>query len=396
MEENSDSELVLLARQGNKEAFGLLIKRYQTMARRVAGRMIADEDTAQELVQESLLQAYLSLDRLQSPQHFRSWLCGIVLNLCRNHLRENKIVYFSLEAMAGGLKWDAIPFADESGNPERIAEERELQKTMMDAINSLAVADRQITLQFYFEQLSVREIAMIQGISPGVVKVRLHRARKRLRGRLITQYPEIIPGKMRRENMVKENMVRVKIADVVKRERKDTQGNPYILYVVLLQDEAGKRLLPIWIGPFEGQSIAAAMRGFNTPRPRTFYFTANLLKAVNARIEQVLISKLENDTFYATVKIRCGESLSEIDARPSDALNLAVLTGSPIFAADNIMTNAGFEVPETENKELAFSGADSILRDITEEQKRFTINQMTKIDHDKARQELIKVITGEK
>ncbi|PSB59350.1 hypothetical protein C7B77_01065 [Chamaesiphon polymorphus CCALA 037] len=96
-------ELVLLARQGDKAAFSRLVLRYQPMAQRIARQAIGNEDLAQELVQEAMLQAYLSLAKLNDPTRFKSWLYGIVLNLCRNQLRRRKVIYFSLETMVENL-----------------------------------------------------------------------------------------------------------------------------------------------------------------------------------------------------------------------------------------------------------------------------------------------------
>jgi RNA polymerase sigma factor (sigma-70 family) len=88
--DQTDRQLVILSRQGDKEAFGCLIERYQAMAFRVALRMVMVEEVAQDLVQESLLQAYLSLDDLHKEESFRSWLYGIVLNVSKGYLREEK------------------------------------------------------------------------------------------------------------------------------------------------------------------------------------------------------------------------------------------------------------------------------------------------------------------
>lgn len=111
-EEKTDLELVSLARSGDKQAFGHLIGRYQSMAKGIAMSMIKHEDLAQDLVQEAMLQAYLCLDRLRDDSRFGSWLYGIVLNVCRSHIRDrnargdHKGVFLSLEAMTGGLKND--------------------------------------------------------------------------------------------------------------------------------------------------------------------------------------------------------------------------------------------------------------------------------------------------
>lgn len=91
MSERSEIELILAAQTGNKVAFGQLVLRYQTMVQRIAVRMVGNEDLAQELVQDAMLQAYLSLVKLQDPKRFKNWLYGIVLKSydCRFTYRNN-------------------------------------------------------------------------------------------------------------------------------------------------------------------------------------------------------------------------------------------------------------------------------------------------------------------
>ena len=84
MAERTDRELVILSRQGDKEAFGCLIERYQALASRTALRMVSAQDAAQDLMQEAMLQAYLSLKELRNEESFRSWLYGIVLNVSKS------------------------------------------------------------------------------------------------------------------------------------------------------------------------------------------------------------------------------------------------------------------------------------------------------------------------
>ncbi len=365
MEERTDIQLVELARQGDKDAFGLLAQRYQMLARRFAMRLIADEDSARELAQEAMLQAYLSLDRLRDPARFKSWLCGIVLNVCRSHLRDREITFFSLEAIMGGLQFYAVPLFSVPVTPEKIAEERELHRIVLDAINTLASRDRDATLLFYYAQLSLQEIAALLDISVGAVKVRLHRARQRLKTKLLAQHPEIIPPEKRRKRMIK-----VTIADVVKQERKDEEGHTYAPYVIVLRDEAGKRALPIWVGYQEGASIAMGLNEFSTQRPLTINFLVSLLQGVDAEVEQVRIETLKENIFYAIVKMRCGKKVREVDARPSDAIALAVFTGSPIFVAEDVLERGGADIPQSAKASPARSGVESIIKEIEEIQKQ--------------------------
>ncbi len=133
MTNKTDSELVALARCGDKEAFDELIERYQQMVRRIALGMVAHEEVARDLAQEAILQAYLSLDHLRDSTRFKSWLYGIVLNVCRGYIRDQKTDPFSLEAMMGGMYRDMPFFPSGVIDPEEVAEQRELCYSIMNS-----------------------------------------------------------------------------------------------------------------------------------------------------------------------------------------------------------------------------------------------------------------------
>jgi RNA polymerase sigma-70 factor (ECF subfamily) len=97
----SDSDLVALARAGDKAAFGRLIERYQTMVYHVALKTVRNEYLAQELAQEALLQAYLSLDRLRDAARFKNWPYGAALNVCKSYLRQQKMDFFTASRRHG-------------------------------------------------------------------------------------------------------------------------------------------------------------------------------------------------------------------------------------------------------------------------------------------------------
>jgi RNA polymerase sigma factor (sigma-70 family) len=385
VEEKTDSELVALARKGDKDAFGLLTERYQVIAQRFATRLLGNEDSAQDLAQEAMLQAYLSLNNLQDPARFKSWLCGIVLNVGRSHLRDRKVAFFSLEAIMSGLQFYPAPFSAAVVTPEKAAEERELYQTVLDAVNALSPQDRNIILLFYYAQLSLQEVATLWDIPVSTVKVRLHRARQRLKTVLLEQHPEIIPPEKRRKIMVK-----VTIADVIKREPKEGQETPGELYVIMLYDEAGRRLLPIWVGSHEGESIARGLSDFATPRPLTHNFYSSLLQAINARVEEVRIEMLKKTTFYAIVKMRCGKKTSEVDARPSDAMALAVLNDAPIFVAEEVLETAGINIPETVKGPPNRKGLEKIINGIEEWQRQYQahLNQTLKEYHERSQEDI--------
>jgi bifunctional DNase/RNase len=123
-------------------------------------------------------------------------------------------------------------------------------------------------------------------------------------------------------------------------------------YALILKEVGGNRRLPIIIGAFEAQSIALEMEGIKPPRPLTHDLIKNILETLGSELVEIIISELKDGTFYA----KLGFDSQEIDARPSDAIALAVRFGAPIFVADNVMDEASF-LPEEEPEGGATSDA---------------------------------------
>ncbi len=117
-------------------------------------------------------------------------------------------------------------------------------------------------------------------------------------------------------------------------------------YALILKEVNGNRRLPIIIGAFEAQSIALEMEGIKPPRPLTHDLMKNILETLGADLAEIVISELRDGTFYAKLSF----DSQEIDARPSDAIALAVRFGAPIFVMDKVMDEAAF-LPEAEGEE---------------------------------------------
>jgi len=338
MTNTTDTELVVLARSGDKDAFGQLIERYQQMVKRIALGMIADEEIARELAQEAILQAYLSLDHLRDNMRFKSWLYGIVLNICRSYIRDQKADLFSLEAMTGGMYRDIEFFPSDVIDPEEIAEQRELHQVVLSAIEHLSPKDRVATLLFYYEQLSLREIAAVLGVSVSAVKGRLFRAREQLRESLLPVYTDIRNESERKQEG--KTMIKVTVVAVTERAG-GYKGN-----AVTLLDEAGRRIMNIWIMERDAVVIALGLTGTEPIRPMSMHLMVNLLKATGIELEEVRIEELKDDIFYAVIKVRSGGVSHELDARPSDAIALAALMDKPIYVAEEVMERCALALPE--------------------------------------------------
>jgi bifunctional DNase/RNase len=215
------------------------------------------------------------------------------------------------------------------------------------AVDVLPAEQRRAVLLHYVDGLSCDEIAALLGEPAGTIRVRLHRARGRLRLRLSNLAPT------RREAPV---MIEVMPEDVVIRVLKDGEdetpprvsGRP--LRIVLLREKDGDRVLPIWIGAAEGDALAVQLTGGSMPRPLTADLMARLLEASSATVERVAINSLRDKTFYAVITVTAGGRSTELDARPSDALNLATRVGTPIYVDEEIMASSGMRADEVLGK----------------------------------------------
>jgi bifunctional DNase/RNase len=110
--------------------------------------------------------------------------------------------------------------------------------------------------------------------------------------------------------------------------------------IVVLKDVASDTVMPIWVGIFEANAIALEIEKVAAPRPMTHDLTRNLIRNLNARLERVVISELKDDTFYATLWLQQGNDPMVIDARPSDALALALRADCPIYVTEEVMQKA--------------------------------------------------------
>lgn len=111
--------------------------------------------------------------------------------------------------------------------------------------------------------------------------------------------------------------------------------------VVILRVKDTDRYLPIWIGPTEADAIALKLQNVNVPRPLTHDLLAGVIASLDATVDKIVVSDLSDDTFYAKIVLQVnGGDTMEVDARPSDALALAVRTEAPIFAESSVVDKA--------------------------------------------------------
>ena len=141
---------------------------------------------------------------------------------------------------------------------------------------------------------------------------------------------------------------------------------------IILKEKEGNRTLPIVIGEYEAQSIALALEDLKPPRPITHDLTVNLLDSVGVSIESVIISELKENTYYAIIRLQKDLETMEIDARPSDAIALAVRLGTNIFVNETVMDQASYipEDKESDDKNYLFKSATDNLDELKEQLKK--------------------------
>lgn len=123
--------------------------------------------------------------------------------------------------------------------------------------------------------------------------------------------------------------------------------------VVILQEVAGSRVLPIWIGPAEASAIAMQLAGMSFARPLTHDLAASLLKGLGGELKRVLITRVQDNTYYAEMVIQRGEEMFSIDARPSDAIAIALRTDSKLFTTEDLLDTGAVEIEDSEGSENA-------------------------------------------
>jgi RNA polymerase sigma factor (sigma-70 family) len=309
----SDAVLVRRARGGDRAAFAELVERHYATLVACCRRMVGD--SAHDAAQDAVLTALLSLDRLRDDERFGAWLVGIGLNTCRALLRD-RALRGDCPPQSPPLK-GAVPLsgADSWGqSPFEAVAAAEVAGLVRAAVAELPRGQREAVTLFYLAGLTHAEAAEHLGIPPGAVKTRLHKARTSLRVRL---------EPLRRERHMP---VEMQVTDVRR------AGERHILML-----EGGGRDLKIWVGGAEAAWIAVLLEQVELPRPGTHQLTLALLEATGGSVREVRISRLAETIFYAEVVLTDGKA---VDARPSDAIPLALLTGAPLLVEPEVLDGA--------------------------------------------------------
>ncbi len=174
MESRSDQQLVQMVLDGDTEAFGFLVERYEKQVYSLAYRLTNDPQEAQDLGQEALIKIYQSLNKYDPGRPFFSWMYKVAANQCYTILRKRREEHTSLDDVIAFL-----PLADRDDHtPEAFAESRESQEAVRAALVVLPEKFRIPLVLRYMEDMSYKEIAETMGLSLSAVESRIHRGKK--------------------------------------------------------------------------------------------------------------------------------------------------------------------------------------------------------------------------
>lgn len=180
--DESDEDLMLRAKSGDRDAFGELVRRYGSKMVNLAYRITGDREMAEDIGQETFLRAYQSAWRYQTISKFSTWLHTIAINLCRNELRRRKWQTYSLEGMAqNDDEKIRIDIADHNTKPDILYERKEIERIVLKAVDSLPEHFKIPLILRDMQGLTYEEIEKILGLPEGTVKSRINRARLRVK-----------------------------------------------------------------------------------------------------------------------------------------------------------------------------------------------------------------------
>jgi RNA polymerase sigma factor (sigma-70 family) len=331
------------ARRGFKEPVAELLRRHWDMAVLLATRVLGSPDLARDAVQEAAIAAMTDLERLRSPDRFGAWFCGIALNVSRRWLRQ-------LQPEVPGLRPDLLSV---SPDPAEVAEIADTAARVRGAIATLAGGQQHAVRLFYLQGLSHREVAAELGISVGAVKARLHQARAALAPKLVqfTTTPEVCTVTATEA----AEWVEVVVSEIRRTSSEEPRQREHVM---ILAEREGDRSLPIWIGPAEAEALALVLESVETPRPFPYKLAAGLVEAAGSQITEVKITRLLQSIFYACVVVQGPDGPRDVDARPSDAVNLAVVGGVPIRLNSELFSVATVDDDSEEPSSYPVATAD--------------------------------------
>jgi RNA polymerase sigma-70 factor, ECF subfamily len=347
MEQNhnhqDDATLVALVKGGEREAFGPLLSRYYPSVVRLCRRMLDSELEAQDIAQEAALQAFLGLHRLQEPARFGAWLHAIAANLTRMTLRHQRML--SLDALneeniLTSSREERLPTLEET----YVARER--SEGILVALNELTPVDREVVIGFYLDGYSYAELAERLAVPMSTIKWRLYTGRRQLRRTLQPLAVERL--KLQRQPRKEQGVETSRLTQMqlIHLVYVSSAAN----YLVVLREIGTYWELPLHVSEAEGEALERVLTSQQPPQPTPYDLLFRLLQSLGAQVQQVIVSKLVEETFYAQIVVRQGKRQVIVDARLAEALVLALQTAASIAVDRSVLTRGGWDPTDAEQQ----------------------------------------------
>ena len=347
--ENSEAEDERVVRRvlsGDRRAFETLLGRHRASVLRLCRRVLGSEAAAEDVTQEAALQAFLGLARLREPRYFSAWLHSIATNLAYGTLRRRGPG--SLDPLIGDAS-----LVDVSPGPEEVQAARELHDAVLAALGELSEVNREAVVGYYLEGQSYAELAELLDVPVSTVKGRLHKGRRQLGPALAPVAREMFGSRRKERSVEVQDRIEVVVDEVIRLaspgegmkefpeiarlmtvpEDPAAKQAPAPSAAFIMREADGGRVLPIYVGLNEAFSIWLTISGSRSMRPMTHDLMGQIMDTVQLHLESATVSRLAKDVFYAEVSINQEEKTYTMDARPSDAIALAVRRGASIYAA---------------------------------------------------------------
>jgi RNA polymerase sigma-70 factor (ECF subfamily) len=345
-ERRDDAELVAAVLAGDREAFGPLLARWQPSVLRLCRRALGPGPQADDVAQEAAVAAFLGLPRLADPARFGAWLQAIAANLARMALRRRHRL--ALEELPPHVA-EGLRRGEPGPTPEDAWASREIHQAILTALQELPPATREAVIGFYLQGYSYHQLAELLGTPLSTVRGRLYHGRRRLRRTLRPLADQVLsPARTRREEHQMATTALLD-ADVAFVGRLAFSSD----CAVMLQERSGPRQLALEpVDAATGEVVELILKRQQPLTPTTHDLLPRLIAALDGRVQQVTIRRLVSQAMYGDITLERNGRRRQVQARPGDAVALALLAGAPIRVAAAVMEAAGFDPGDRQQQRL--------------------------------------------
>jgi RNA polymerase sigma-70 factor, ECF subfamily len=339
-----DTVLVKNALAGDIGAFEVLARRYRGLAFAFAYHRLGRFEDAEDAAQEALVEAYRKLPHLRDPARFAAWLRRIVAGKAADVARQRRE-----EPLA--------PEEVEAARDRSLAARDTVEVRVREALEQLPSTVRLATTLFYVDGFSYEEIAAHLGVPASTIRGRLHRARTSLREELIGVVAAGLRQARPGERFVERVMSKIQSIKVYEQKSGDEAAS-----LLQLVDDRGRRF-NIYVGQSEAFHIDFQLSEKTADRPMTYPLVVTIMEAFGLKITRVEVTELKDNTYYALLTLEGNGQVKLFDARPSDAINLALAAGAEIHVDDRVLELAAVEDEPGPDLPAAIAAAKAARRE---------------------------------